>query len=127
MNREQIKTERDAYITCALWSSYDDNETPLDANYSHDDLAYEQVFRSRAIVHKFITANLSDCQLWFDTFGEGQIGYDLWLTRNGHGAGFWDRPGSADVLAAGARLSDAARKMGEQDIYVGDDGKVWLS
>ncbi len=21
-----------------------------------------------------------------------QIGHDLWLTRNGHGAGFWDRP-----------------------------------
>lgn len=21
-----------------------------------------------------------------------QLGHDLWLTRNGHGAGFWDRP-----------------------------------
>ena len=23
---------------------------------------------------------------------EGQLGHDLWLTRNHHGAGFWDRP-----------------------------------
>lgn len=22
-----------------------------------------------------------------------QLGHDLWLTRNGHGTGYWDRPG----------------------------------
>ena len=36
-----------------------------------------------------------------------QIGHDLWLTRNGHGAGFWDRPevyGSrADLFTGMAR------------------------
>ena len=28
-----------AYVECALWSSMDDNETPLDANYGADDIA----------------------------------------------------------------------------------------
>ena len=25
-------------------------------------------------------------------FDYEQLGHDLWLTRNGHGTGFWDRP-----------------------------------
>src|SRR3990172_722524 len=25
-------------------------------------------------------------------FDPKQLGHDLWLTRNGHGTGFWDRP-----------------------------------
>ena len=37
----------------------------------------------------------------------GQIGLDLWLTRNGHGAGFWDRPeiygAHADLFTGMAR------------------------
>lgn len=45
-----------------------------------------------------------------------QMGHDLWLTRNGHGAGFWDRPeiwgDCADVF------SDIARSMGEKSAWV---------
>lgn len=26
-----------------------------------------------------------------DAIDWGQVGHDLWLTRNGHGTGFWDR------------------------------------
>ena len=48
-------------------------------------------------------------------------GVDLWLTRNHHGAGFWDR-GLGDV---GKRLTDAAR-LGECDAYLGDDGFIYL-
>lgn len=25
-------------------------------------------------------------------YGEADLGHDLWLTRNGHGSGFWDKP-----------------------------------
>lgn len=55
-----------------------------------------------------------------------QAGHDFWLTRNGHGAGFWDR----DALAGGGlghRLSDLARAQGEDDLYEGDDGLLWFS
>lgn len=51
-----------------------------------------------------------------------QCGRDLWLTRNGHGAGFWDRkeldfrlPGHAESI--GDELSAAARKAGQVDSY----------
>ena len=49
-----------------------------------------------------------------------QIGHDLWLTRNGHGAGFWDR-GLGDV---GEKLSQIASKMGERNVFWDDEGKI---
>lgn len=43
-----------------------------------------------------------------------QHGHDFALTRNGHGAGFWDR-GYGPV---GDRLTDAAESYGEADIIM---------
>lgn len=51
-----------------------------------------------------------------------QAGVDYWLTRNRHGAGYWDR-GHGD---AGKRLTEAAHQAGSQDAYVGDDGLIYL-
>jgi hypothetical protein len=52
-------------------------------------------------------------------FDPEQIGHDLWLTRNGHGAGFWDRP---EVYGAdNARvLTLMARAMGEHNAEFGE-------
>lgn len=44
----------------------------------------------------------------------GQHGHDFALTRNGHGAGFWDR-GYGDV---GHILTDAAKAYGEATIIL---------
>ena len=44
------------------------------------------------------------------------------LTRNGHGAGFWDRGNGA----LGDRLADAARVYGTQGAYVGDDELIYV-
>lgn len=49
-------------------------------------------------------------------------GYDFWLTRNGHGAGFWDR----GYGEAGDKLSKAADAFGVCDLYVGDDGLLYI-
>lgn len=48
-----------------------------------------------------------------------QIGHDLWLTRNGHGAGFWDRR-----LPNGDALSMIARRMGEVWPGLNDGGQL---
>lgn len=50
-----------------------------------------------------------------------QAGHDFWLTRNGHGSGFWD--GGWPEPAA-TRLTDAAHAYGEFNLYVGDDGMI---
>lgn len=49
-------------------------------------------------------------------------GHDFWLTRNGHGAGFWDR-GIGDV---GDALADSARAYGEAYVETGDDGMIYI-
>jgi hypothetical protein len=46
-----------------------------------------------------------------------QVGEDFWLTRNRHGAGFWDR-GLGEV---GLRLTEAARVYGTVDVPLSDD------
>lgn len=51
-----------------------------------------------------------------------QHGTDFWLTRNGHGAGFWDR----GYGEAGDKLTAFAEKFGKQDVYKGDDGKAYV-
>jgi hypothetical protein len=51
-----------------------------------------------------------------------QAGVDLWLTRNRHGAGFWDRGHGA----IGDKLTALAHAMGGLESYVGDDGLVYL-
>jgi hypothetical protein len=58
-----------------------------------------------------------------DWYTEEQAAYDLWLTRNGHGAGFWDR----GLGEAGEVLTKLAHEMGACDLYLGDDGLVYLS
>lgn len=111
------------YITCALWSSNDESDEsggePLDSNYSASDLAPATLRDMRADVERFVSANRS--ALTRSGLSDEQIGHDLWLTRNHHGAGFWDR-GLPRVL--GERLTNAAHKMGGSDLYVGDDGRL---
>ena len=52
-----------------------------------------------------------------------QAGHDFWLTRNGHGAGFWDGDWPE---ADGEYLTAQSKKAGECDIYVGDDNKIYV-
>lgn len=58
-----------------------------------------------------------------DRYNSEQAGIDFWLTRNRHGAGYWDR----GLAEAGKTLTDAAHAAGSCDLYLGDDGKLHLS
>ena len=47
-------------------------------------------------------------------FTPERIGHDLWLTRNGHGTGFWDRPEIyGNTLSR--QFSALAKAMGQHD------------
>jgi hypothetical protein len=108
------------YLAAALWSSNDEDDEPLDANYSIYDFADETLKKMREDVKKFITEN--DEAIKASGMSDEQLGHDLWLTRNGHGAGFWDRGYDEEV---GERLTDAARELGSTDLYVGDNGEIY--
>lgn len=49
-------------------------------------------------------------------------GHDFWLTRNGHGCGFWDGDWDESVEK---ELTAIAKSFGQLDVYLGDDGKVY--
>ena len=108
-----------AYITAALWSSTDDNGDPLDSvAYELSAQASEKMI---ADCSQFQDAN----PIIFTSEYPGtieQAGHDFWLTRNGHGAGFWDR-GHGNI---GDQLTEAAKSFGECDLYVGDDGLLYI-
>jgi hypothetical protein len=126
------------YIGCALWSSTDqsreDGGDPLDRNYSSDDIATDARYKIETECRQFLSANADaiddygatdEIQAIAESDGSEVMdcaGHDLWLTRNGHGTGFWDR-GVGDV---GDKLADAARSLGESTMYVGDDGKLYV-
>lgn len=56
-------------------------------------------------------------------YGERQAGVDFWLSRNGHGAGYFDR----GLGSVGDSLHKAAKLEGSLDLHVGDDGKLYLA
>lgn len=116
------------YVAGALWSSTTENGTALDEMCDEDDLAPET-----------LAAMASDCEDFQESNKEGlaeayacessnygkdkefSAGFDFWITRNGHGAGFWDR-GLGEI---GDDLTAAAKVYSSIDLYVGDDGKVY--
>jgi hypothetical protein len=107
------------YAIAALWSSTDDEGEPLDAVYSIDDISATTYGQMSEDVLQFIKTN--EALLIASGQSDEQIGHDFWLTRNGHGAGFWDR-GLGDV---GDKLTEACKAFGGVDLYVGDDGLIY--
>ena len=72
----------------------------------------------------------ADCRSFWRRFGcyvgpgsgtPRRAGHDFWLTRNEHGAGFWDgdwRDPYGDILTKGATC------YGRFETYLGDDGHI---
>jgi len=119
-----------SYIETALWSSTDGAGVPLDnAKYGDTELAPETLARMTADCERFqaeyskLTSSLDDSVL--RSFPpDSHIPHDFWLTRNHHGAGFWDGDYPEPI---GKALTDLAHSFGEVDLYVGDDGKFYLA
>lgn len=115
------------YIGTALWSSNDESDDsggePLDRNYDEDDITSETLASmiqdaqdfQRDNAEMLLRAYASGTYVGGQRYDASNAGHDLWLTRNRHGAGFWDR---GLPKAVGEALSTAARNMGEVHLYV---------
>jgi hypothetical protein len=114
-----------AYIEAALWSSTDDAGEPLD-NGAHE-LAPETVTkmvddctRFQSEQTEWLAEDYRTHQSEYSV--EESAGHDFWLTRCGHGAGFWD--GDWQEPAA-TKLTAASKTFGNVDLYIGDDGLIY--
>lgn len=114
-----------AYLETALWSGNDESTPsggePIDDNFGVEDIEPASMVSTRKDCEDFLTANLDDLQEYVKQMGNspdftawGRAGHDFWLTRNGHGAGFWDR-GLGDL---GERLANAAKVYREVYLHV---------
>ena len=118
-----------AYIEAALWSTNDESNEqggePLDANYGIEDIDAATLGVIVADCECFQKENADD----ISTGGDAQYsankhaGHDFLFTRNHHGCGFWDGEWENEV---GDRLTKACQAYGEVDLYVGDDGKIYV-
>lgn len=112
--KRNIEVIAQHYLMAVLFT-----ECGPDAEFSGDDPMSQKALDS-------ITADCAEFvkragDLLCDDWSDEQTGHDLWLTRNGHGAGFWDRG-----LTNGDNLSVIAHTMGTRSLYLGDDGFLYF-
>lgn len=126
LTTEQVDQFIDGYVDCALWADCWPTEAETLTNESWESGGREHLTirpdareRMAQDCRAFCVEAVSDLVLYADerNFDPAQgsaysyAGHDFWLTRSGHGAGFWDR-GLGEL---GDRLTDAAKRYGSPD------------
>jgi hypothetical protein len=125
-----------ALAETVLFSECDNHSVPLDANYtieSFDEESLNKLYveyqQFISVVEEKITAAVGENWDCIDDFYDlaqpaiNQTEYDYILTRNHHGAGFWDGDWSSEVSQI---LTDAAQSQSEFTACVDDYGRIYL-
>lgn len=135
-NSPEMQSMIRAYMVCLLWTmpGPDDDENPGD-RFTIDRFTREARIVCIADCLEFLNrVRQAGLVTWlygtgpeFTGYGPDNLGHDLALSRNGHGAGFFDRKAlelDAGLWATiprqtgrtlGDTLQDIARGMGERD------------
>ena len=82
---KQSKSILNQFIETALWSTHNYDGVPLDSKYTMDDVSQDFKNDAQKLIDDFIERALP----LMDETDPDHIGHDLWLTIEGHGAGFW--------------------------------------
>lgn len=106
-----------AYLIAALWAELDDNEEPFDRNYDLSDFSPEAVIQALTDCLDFQKRNA----IILENLDVEQCGHNFWMTRKGHGSGFWDEEGLGKL---GDDLTKACEKYGDITLYVGEDKQL---
>ena len=120
----------DGYMEALAWSGtvsvpeshplFDESCEPT-ADRLDEDFSSDLITASRADCIDFLSDEvIALLEANDDVWDPGRAGHDFWLTRNGHGCGYWDR-GAGD---AGDALSAAASAYGSVELYLGDDNLI---
>lgn len=117
------------YTVALFWSSIDDHngETVNIDDYMTSTQADDHC---RAACRAFFDTHYADLELAAAAYSADDLelgwqlaGNDFALTRNRHGAGYWDGDLPEEL---GARLTEAAHRAGECWPYLGDDGLIYI-
>ena len=117
-----------AYLWAILDTETDDDGEPLSDAFDADDFSPEAQKQMEA-----------DCILFLQLAGDmirdeelpgdrrtiyEQAGYDFWMSRVGHGVGFWEQ---SDWPKSGKELDKIAKSFKSTDVYIGDDEQLYFS
>lgn len=115
---DSLDTFTRSYIEAMLWASVDDDDNPLDELFAYGDFSEDAKQKIIKECASFQRENAKDIGVY-----SRRAGHDFFLTRNHHGAGFWDGDWPS---REGRRLTESSDAYGEQDVYVCDDGRLYL-
>ena len=100
------------------------NRKPIDT-FTREDIDNDSLIDAYSDIKKFIElAGKEPVEYVLREMGPEKLGHDIWLTRNGHGAGFFDHSFDEEIEMP---LMDAGRKLGIKTLYVGDDMKLYFA
>jgi hypothetical protein len=102
-NKEILKH----YLHALLWTE------GLDGNRDIEEIKGKNLEKCQADVNMFI----EKAGTLLNELSEEQIGHDFWLSRNGHGAGFFDR-GLGEI---GDKLQELSRTFKGVDVFADSD------
>jgi hypothetical protein len=110
-----------SYLTTALWASTTPEGCPLDSEFAVNDIDPATLLRMTEDAELFYRYYHEHFPQATSANPDFQAGHDFWLSRNGHGAGFFEFPWPQKL---GLFLHDASKTFGEYHLEVGDDGKI---
>lgn len=118
-----------AFVEALLFSESDESGDAFSETYEPTDLSPATLARICTDCYRFQSTYR---HLWKDlpprsdptAAPDTVAGHHFALSRNGHGAGFWDSPEYYGEPAA-ELLTEAAKAQGELSLYVGDDGSIY--
>jgi hypothetical protein len=119
MNYHDLSDFTRAYVDAMLWTECNSDNEELDGK-GYNDLAPETITK---IIEDCAGFEMLNKPLLDKAGDTSQNGHDFWLTRNHHGAGFWDR-GYTDNI--GDDLTTASQKYKSLNLVLGDDQKLYL-
>lgn len=123
IGRPKLDEFTTSYAACALWSTNDnsDPETggePMDRNYDIDDIEDDTLWD---MVDDCVNFRQQHAELLERSgLSDERAGFCFWLSRNGHGSGFFDEGTEVDD-----ELQAAAEVFGNVDFEVSDEGTIY--
>lgn len=109
----------DSYLETAFWTDQEQIEEKGD-DVSSADFSEETKEKAKEDIISF----MKKTEQYLKDIPDNLIGHNFWLTRNHHGAGFWDMKELDDEI--GEIVSNICHEFPEKYVFLGDDGKLYI-
>lgn len=126
VNAEYMDKMVKGYLECALkWSTgtYEGEPVSMDEAYGVADFTADSVKTAHEDCLEFVQkSGINTDSMWTPE----RAGHFFWLTRCGHGAGFWHRSLAGEDAVRGNKYAEIARSFGDSHLSPAMNGRVQI-